>query len=56
MLEHAELADFLGLKGSGVVEPFALSGATWWLEAVSFERGTLDEMRVRVKAGPPRPR
>jgi len=43
-------------KGSGVVEPFALSGATWWLEAVSFERGTLDEMRVRVKAGPPRPR
>ena len=30
-------------------------GATWWLESVHGMRGTLDEVFVRVEAGPPVP-
>ncbi|MBU7004054.1 MAG: LLM class flavin-dependent oxidoreductase [Theionarchaea archaeon] len=41
--------------GSRIVEPFERLGATWWLESVSFERGSLDEMRERIAAGPPGP-
>ena len=40
--------------GSGIVKPFLDVGATWWLEAISFERGSLGEMRDRIGAGPPR--
>jgi hypothetical protein len=42
-------------EGSRIVEPFEQLGTTWWLEAISFERGSLDEMRERIAAGPPRP-
>jgi probable F420-dependent oxidoreductase len=38
-------------------EPLATyeaAGATWWLEGLTDWRGTLDEMRALVRAGPPR--
>jgi hypothetical protein len=34
-------------------EAFARAGATWWLENVHDGRGTPDEMRALVRAGPP---
>jgi alkanesulfonate monooxygenase SsuD/methylene tetrahydromethanopterin reductase-like flavin-dependent oxidoreductase (luciferase family) len=43
-------------EGSKIVEPFEKLGATWWLEAISFERGSLDEMRDRIAAGSPGPK
>jgi alkanesulfonate monooxygenase SsuD/methylene tetrahydromethanopterin reductase-like flavin-dependent oxidoreductase (luciferase family) len=43
-----------GGRGSEIVAPFAEAGATWWLEAISFERGPLSEMRDRIRDGPPR--
>jgi alkanesulfonate monooxygenase SsuD/methylene tetrahydromethanopterin reductase-like flavin-dependent oxidoreductase (luciferase family) len=35
------------------VEPFADAGATWWIE-VDWEKTTLDSLRRRVAAGPPK--
>jgi alkanesulfonate monooxygenase SsuD/methylene tetrahydromethanopterin reductase-like flavin-dependent oxidoreductase (luciferase family) len=32
---------------------FESAGATWWLECLSDERGQLDELLGRIKAGPP---
>lgn len=32
---------------------YEFAGATWWLESLSDERGSLDEMLVRAVAGPP---
>ena len=40
--------------GAGIVEPWRLAGATWWSEDVNGWRGSPDEMRARVRAGPPR--
>jgi len=40
--------------GAGLVEPWRLAGATWWSEDVNGWRGPLEEMRARVRAGPPR--
>lgn len=40
-------------EAAAVVEPYAIAGATWWFEIFEPRRGTLDEMRERVAAGPP---
>jgi alkanesulfonate monooxygenase SsuD/methylene tetrahydromethanopterin reductase-like flavin-dependent oxidoreductase (luciferase family) len=37
-----------------IVEPWAAAGATWWIEA-DWEHGTVDAIRRRIAAGPPRP-
>jgi alkanesulfonate monooxygenase SsuD/methylene tetrahydromethanopterin reductase-like flavin-dependent oxidoreductase (luciferase family) len=37
-----------------IVEPWAAAGATWWIEA-DWEHGTVDAVRRRIEAGPPRP-
>jgi alkanesulfonate monooxygenase SsuD/methylene tetrahydromethanopterin reductase-like flavin-dependent oxidoreductase (luciferase family) len=37
-----------------IVEPWADAGATWWIEA-DWEHGTVDAIRRRIQAGPPRP-
>lgn len=37
-----------------VVKPWAAAGATWWVEA-DWEHGTVDAIRRRIEAGPPRP-
>ena len=34
------------------VEPWALAGATWWIEA-DWEQGTVEATRRRIDAGPP---
>jgi hypothetical protein len=41
-------------KGSELVEPWIAAGATWWSEDINGWRGPLDEMRMRIQAGPPR--
>jgi len=37
-----------------LVARFADAGATWWAEALSPVRGSLDEMRERIRVGPPK--
>lgn len=39
--------------GSTWVQDFAAAGVTWWLESLHGFRGTFDELRARVMAGPP---
>ena len=41
-------------KGAEIVEPWRAVGATWWSEDINGWRGSLDEMRERIRAGPPR--
>ena len=36
-----------------IARQYELAGATWWLESLSEERGSVDEMLARVAAGPP---
>jgi len=36
------------------VMTFAAAGCTWWLEALMDERGSFEEMRSRIRRGPPR--
>ncbi len=38
---------------SEVVRRFAEAGVTWWMESISHWRGSLAEMRDRIRAGPP---
>jgi alkanesulfonate monooxygenase SsuD/methylene tetrahydromethanopterin reductase-like flavin-dependent oxidoreductase (luciferase family) len=35
---------------------YEAAGATWWLESIHGMRGSLDEMKARVEAGPPESR
>ena len=35
------------------LDPYAAAGATWWLEDISGFRAPFDEMRERVRQGPP---
>jgi alkanesulfonate monooxygenase SsuD/methylene tetrahydromethanopterin reductase-like flavin-dependent oxidoreductase (luciferase family) len=41
-------------KATAVVQPYAQAGATWWLEGIWGERGTVQQMRERIRQGPPR--
>jgi alkanesulfonate monooxygenase SsuD/methylene tetrahydromethanopterin reductase-like flavin-dependent oxidoreductase (luciferase family) len=38
---------------ASVIQPYAQAGATWWLEGIWVERGTVEEMRERIQQGPP---
>jgi Luciferase-like monooxygenase len=40
--------------GRAVVAPYAEAGLTWWVERLGWFRGSIEEMRSRVRAGPPR--
>jgi alkanesulfonate monooxygenase SsuD/methylene tetrahydromethanopterin reductase-like flavin-dependent oxidoreductase (luciferase family) len=41
--------------GAGrILEPYAAAGVTWWSEGLNGWRGSLEEMRDRLAAGPPR--
>src|SRR6185437_4418379 len=35
-----------------VIDPYAQAGATWWLEGTWVERGTVQQMRERIRQGP----
>jgi hypothetical protein len=39
---------------SRYLSSYADAGATWWLEQLTDWRGTLEEMRGLIRAGPPR--
>jgi alkanesulfonate monooxygenase SsuD/methylene tetrahydromethanopterin reductase-like flavin-dependent oxidoreductase (luciferase family) len=37
-----------------LVAEFAAAGVTWWMEPISHWRGSLEQMRERIRRGPPR--
>ncbi len=41
-------------KAAKIVRPVAEAGLTWWLEGMHGWRGPFEEMRERVRQGPPR--
>jgi alkanesulfonate monooxygenase SsuD/methylene tetrahydromethanopterin reductase-like flavin-dependent oxidoreductase (luciferase family) len=41
-------------EAAAIARPYAEAGATWWTERINPSRGSLDDMRRRVAAGPPR--
>ncbi len=41
-------------QGVIIVQPYASAGLTWWLEGIWPERGTVEQMRERIRRGPPR--
>jgi len=41
--------------GRGLTRSYAEAGATWWLERFHPDRGSVDDTRRRIVAGPPRP-
>jgi probable F420-dependent oxidoreductase len=43
----------IGEAGRGDPRAYEDAGATWWLESVHDQRGSLDEMLTLVKGGPP---
>ncbi len=43
-------------KGAQMVQPYVSAGVTWWLEGIWTERGSYEEMRERIRLGPPRSR
>ena len=44
-----------GDRAGEVVAPYEPVGLTWWVERIGWFRGTVQEMRARIDAGPPRP-
>jgi hypothetical protein len=40
-------------RGALIVAPYADAGLTWWVERLGWFRGPIDQMRSRVRAGPP---
>ncbi len=43
-----------GSDAQALVAEFAAAGVTWWMEPVSHWRGSLSDMRERIRLGPPR--
>ena len=43
-----------GAADRELVTRFAEAGVTWWMEPISHWRGSLTEMRERIRRGPPR--
>ena len=41
------------MVGPGAISGFADAGVTWWLESLSPMRGSLDDLRAVIEAGPP---
>jgi hypothetical protein len=41
-------------QANAIVQPFAEAGATWWMEAMWSEPNGLDDLRARIRQGPPR--
>jgi alkanesulfonate monooxygenase SsuD/methylene tetrahydromethanopterin reductase-like flavin-dependent oxidoreductase (luciferase family) len=39
---------------AGLIAPYADVGATWWMETLEPQRGDLEELRKRIRMGPPR--
>lgn len=43
-----------GEQGAKMVHPYESAGVTWWLEGIWNERGSVEEMRQRIRQGPPK--
>ena len=43
-----------GTHDRDLVDEFAAAGVTWWMEPISHWRGPLDQMRDRIRRGPPK--
>jgi alkanesulfonate monooxygenase SsuD/methylene tetrahydromethanopterin reductase-like flavin-dependent oxidoreductase (luciferase family) len=41
-------------ESAAITQPLADAGATWWTERINPLRGSLEDMRDRVRQGPPR--
>jgi hypothetical protein len=41
-------------RAISIVRPWAKAGVTWWLESMWRDHITLDDIRTRIKQGPPR--
>jgi alkanesulfonate monooxygenase SsuD/methylene tetrahydromethanopterin reductase-like flavin-dependent oxidoreductase (luciferase family) len=41
-------------EARAVAAPYVETGLTWWVERLGWFRGSVDEMRERIGAGPPR--
>jgi alkanesulfonate monooxygenase SsuD/methylene tetrahydromethanopterin reductase-like flavin-dependent oxidoreductase (luciferase family) len=41
-------------KAEAIVQPFAQAGATWWLETMWEPPNGADDVRTRIRQGPPR--
>jgi hypothetical protein len=44
----------LGQRDRGDPGAYAQAGATWWLENLHDQRGSIDEVLALVQQGPPR--
>jgi hypothetical protein len=42
-----------GRKDTAAVEAFGKAGLTWWIEALGWWRGDVEENRRRIRRGPP---
>jgi alkanesulfonate monooxygenase SsuD/methylene tetrahydromethanopterin reductase-like flavin-dependent oxidoreductase (luciferase family) len=40
--------------GAAMLAPFVEAGLTWWIESFSPQRGSPEDMRLRIQQGPPR--
>lgn len=40
-------------EGADIVKPWVDAGATWWSEDINSWRGSINEMRDRIRQGPP---
>jgi alkanesulfonate monooxygenase SsuD/methylene tetrahydromethanopterin reductase-like flavin-dependent oxidoreductase (luciferase family) len=41
-------------EAAAITRPYAEAGATWWTERINPSHGSLEQMRRRIVAGPPR--
>jgi alkanesulfonate monooxygenase SsuD/methylene tetrahydromethanopterin reductase-like flavin-dependent oxidoreductase (luciferase family) len=42
------------VKGAEIVQPYGEAGATWWVEVINDSTGSFDEMKERIRNGPPK--
>ena len=49
-----EGASEAGADDAARVREYADLGLTWWVEQLTWKRGSLDEIRARIDEGPPR--
>jgi hypothetical protein len=41
-------------EGARIVQPYIDNGATWWIEVINQWVGPFEEMRKRIRSGPPK--
>src|SRR5262249_21713826 len=41
-------------RATAIVALYVAAGMTWWIESMTPQRGLLDEMRQRIRQGPPK--